>query len=429
MILQLKVKNYRSYKEETVFSMEANSSSHKIENVFEITNDKQKSRLLKTAIIYGANASGKSNVIRAFFELRKFILHKPKVGDPIDLYEPFKFDLISKEQPCEFELTFIDANKIKYIYKIAILIDKVLEEELYYYPNGKKTTVFKRAKYKENNRVQKGVLGDSFGKKEINVFANQLILSKFGDDEPHELLTDVFLYFRTIEIINATNENHKEFYLKKVSEDLYEDEQLKQKLVKLIQAADTKIFDINITKSKNDNSSSLNDDAKKLIEKNPYTIYGVHDVYMQDKIVGFDSLPFGQESTGTQSIYLLGGKILRTLENGGLMIVDELDTSLHPFITKMIVMIFQSETTNPKNAQLIFTTHDVSLLDRDLIRRDQVWIAEKSKMGTTELYSLQDFDVREDTPFEKWYLAGKFGGLPQIKSIESLFEEDEQKVS
>jgi hypothetical protein len=117
------------------------------------------------------------------------------------------------------------------------------------------------------------------------------------------------------------------------------------------------------------------------------------------------------------------------LELGNTLIVDELDTSLHPFITKMIVMLFQSQTTNPKNAQLIFTTHDVSLLDRDLIRRDQVWIAEKSEKGSTELYSLQDFDVREDTPFEKWYLAGKFGGLPQIKSIESLFVEDEQTVS
>ncbi len=256
MILQLKVKNYRSYKEETVFSMEANSTSHKLENVFEIKNDKQKSRLLKTAIIYGANASGKSNVIRAFFELRKFIIHKPKVGDDIELYEPFKFEVGSKEKPCEFELTFVGPNKVKYIYKMTILIDRVLEEELYYYPNGKKTTVFKRAKFKESNRVQKGILGDSFGKKEINVFANQLILSKFGDDEPHELLTEVFIYFRKIEIINATNENHKEFYLKKVNEDLYEDKQLKQKLVKLIKAADTKIFDINITKIKDNTSSN-----------------------------------------------------------------------------------------------------------------------------------------------------------------------------
>lgn len=429
MILQLKVKNYRSYKEETVFSLEANSSSHKIENVFEITNDKQKSRLLKTAIIYGANASGKSNVIRAFFGLRKFILFKPKVGDVIELYEPFKFDVVKKAEPCEFELTFVGPNNIKFIYKTAIVIDRVLEEELYYYPNGKKTTVFKRAKYREGNRAQKGILGDRFGKKEINIFENQLILSKFGDDEPHELLTDVFLYFRNIEIINATSENHKDFFLKKVSEEVYNDHLFKSKLAKLIKAADTKVNNFYITKTDDENLSKLNSEAKKIADKNPYVLSGIHDLYDNDSVIGTETLPFSQESTGTQSIYFLGGKILKALELGNTLIVDELDTSLHPFITKMIVMLFQSQTTNPKNAQLIFTTHDVSLLDRDLIRRDQVWIAEKSDKGSTELYSLQDFDVREDTPFEKWYLAGKFGGLPQIKSIESLFVEDEQTVS
>lgn len=429
MILQLKVKNYRSYKEETIFSLIANTSSHKIENVFEITNEKQKVRLLKTAIIYGANASGKSNIIRAFFELRRFILYKPKVGDSIDHYEPFKFDVNSKNEPCEFELTFVGPNEIKYIYRTAIVIDRVLEEELYYYPNGKKTTVFKRAKYKEKNIVQKGILGDSFGKKEINVFANQLLLSKFGDDEPHERLTEVFIYFRNIEIINATSENHKDYFLKKISEEVYNDPKFKLKLAKLIKAADTKVNNFFITKTDEENLSQLNSEAKKIADKNPYVLSGIHDLYENDSIIGTDTIPFNQESTGTQSIYFLGGKILKALELGNTLIVDELDTSLHPFITKMIVMLFQSETTNPKNAQLIFTTHDVSLLDRDLIRRDQVWIAEKSEKGSTELYSLQDFDVREDTPFEKWYLAGKFGGLPQIKSVESLFREDEQTVS
>ncbi len=106
--------------------------------------------------------------------------------------------------------------------------------------------------------------------------------------------------------------------------------------------------------------------------------------------------------------------------------IDELDTSLHPYITKMIVMMFQSEKLNPNNAQLIFTTHDVSLLDKDLVRKDQVWIAEKNEQGATDLYSLQDFEgIPDDVSFEKWYMAGKFGGLPQIKSIESIFDEDE----
>jgi len=123
-------------------------------------------------------------------------------------------------------------------------------------------------------------------------------------------------------------------------------------------------------------------------------------------------------------LYILGGLVVRTLEKGGVLLVDELDTSLHPFLTKLIVMIFQSEKINNKNAQLIFTSHDVSLMDRDLLRKDQIWLAEKSDPGNSELYSLQDFDnLREDTPFEKWYMAGKFGGLPNIKSVENIFDD------
>ncbi|MBK8627425.1 MAG: AAA family ATPase [Saprospiraceae bacterium] len=229
MLLQLKMKNYRSYKNETVFSMEANSYAHKPDNVFEVGKEKQQFRILNSAIIYGANASGKSNVIRALFEVLSFIVFKPKVDEPVRLYEPFLFDIDQKEQPCEFELVFLDKNAIKYHYKFSILKDQVLSEELNYYPKGKITKVFTREPYKAKNRVQSGFLGDSFKNKEINVFGNQLILSKFGDDEPHELLTEVFLYFKSYEVINATNAIHKDFYDKKVSGVLFINDHLKRR--------------------------------------------------------------------------------------------------------------------------------------------------------------------------------------------------------
>lgn len=415
MLLQLKMKNYRSYKNETVFSMEANSYAYKPDNVFEVGNDKQMFRLLNTAIIYGANASGKSNVIRALFQVIFFILNKPKVDHKIKLYESFAFDIDSKDKPCEFELIFLDKNAIKYHYKFSILEDRVINEELNYYPKGKITKVFTRDPYNEKNRVQKGFLGDSFKNKEINVFANQLILSKFGDDEPHELLTDVFLYFKSYEIINATNAVHKDFLNRKVSADLFANIYLKNRVGQLISAADTKIKSIDINHKETDEIGIS-------IENNPFQVFGIHDLYHTDNIVGEEVLSFANESTGTQSLYVLGGKILSILESGGILAIDELDTSLHPFITKMIVMIFQNKNLNPKNAQLIFTTHDVTLLDRDLIRRDQIWISEKDEKGVSDLYSLQDFEgLREDTPFDKWYLAGKFGGLPKIESIEAIF--------
>lgn len=409
------MKNYRSYKNETVFSMEANSYAHKLANVFEVGNDKQMFSLLNTAIIYGANASGKSNVIRALFEIIYFIKVKPKVDEKIKFYEPFLFDIKQKDLPCEFELVFLDKNAIKYHYKFSILEDRVVSEELNYYPNGKKTKIFTREPYNSKNRVQKGVLGDSFKNKEINVFANQLILSKFGDDEPHDLLTEIFLCFNLYEVINATNAKHKDFYDNKVSSDLFDNTHLKNKVCQLISAADTKIKSIDVTykDAETQDMSTRN---------NPFQVFGIHDLYHNNKIIGEETLSFSNESTGTQTLYVLGGKIISILESGGVLAIDELDTSLHPFITKMIVMIFQNKNLNPKNAQLIFTTHDVTLLDRDLIRRDQIWISEKDEKGVSDLYSLQDFDgVREDTPFDKWYLAGKFGGLPKIESIESIF--------
>ncbi|MBF4515845.1 ATP-binding protein [Flavobacterium sp. ANB] len=415
MILQLKVKNYRSYKEETVFSMEANDSSSKLFNVWEIENEKESFKLLKTAIIYGANASGKSNIIRVLFELTYLILNKPVIDQKIRIYEPFLFDKNSSNKPTEIELRFKGPNNLKYEYRVIIYNNIILEEDLYFFPEGEKINLFSRKPFDPETHFQKGTLGDLYNNKEYNLFENQLLLSKFGDDEPHELLTQVFLYFRTYSVINATNKMHRQLTETELIDYLYNNEIIKEKLSKLIKGADTKVNNILIVKDQERNLGNS--------RKVNYSVFGNHDVYDNDRIIEEYNLPIKEESVGTQSLYFIGAEVLKVLDKGGVIIVDELDTSLHPYLTKMIVMLFQSNTTNPKNAQLIFTTHDVSLLDKDLIRQDQIWIAEKNEKGSTDLYSLQDFEeLKEDVPLERWYLAGKFGGLPQIKSIESLFE-------
>ena len=216
-------------------------------------------------------------------------------------------------------------------------------------------------------------------------------------------------------MINATNVNHKQYLEDKNTKYLYNNIEIRTKLSKLIKGADTKINDISIEKSRENLSRSTFQEI--------FSVFGIHDVYSNSKIESLYELPLKEESVGTQSLYTIGADILKVLDKGGVIAIDELDTSLHPYLTKMIVMLFQSEKTNPYNAQLIFTTHDVTLLDRDLIRRDQIWLSEKDEKGVSDLFSLQDFEgLREDTPFDKWYLSGKFGGLPQIKSIESIFE-------
>ncbi|MDC8106707.1 AAA family ATPase [Chryseobacterium sp. B21-037] len=413
MILNLKLKNYRSYKEETNYTLEASASKAKDFNYTTINDFK----VLKTSLMYGSNASGKSNIVRALYELRNLIIKKPSLDDDITIYDPFKFNIETLNSPVELTLEFL-LDKIKHIYSIEFLDNIVVNEVLSYYPNGRETNVFTRNKFDSSKDVQSGLLGYDFGKKTINVFKNQLLLSKFGDDEPHEVISKIFLYFKRMFVYNATNKLHYEILNDKISEDLLKDENLKVKLEKLINYADTKITGININKSKLNAKNKIN----YLWKRSDFNISGIHDLYNGDKLIDTTNLSLLEESIGTQSLFVLGAKIIEALETGSVLVVDELDTSLHSFITKMIVMLFQDDEINSNNAQLIFTTHDISLLDKDMIRKDQVWITEKNDKGETDLYSLQDFEnLREDTSFDRWYLAGKFGGVPQIKSLKEYF--------
>lgn len=412
MILNIRLKNYRSYKDEVIYTLEASSSKAKEFNYY----DSEDFKVLKTSLMYGPNASGKSNIVRLLFELRNLIIKKPKVDEQLLIYDPFKFDINSAKEPIEIDVEFLIAN-IKYKYITKIEQDFVFEEYLYYYPNKREVVLFERDEFKEDSTIQKGFLGSQFGKKEISVFKNQLLLSKFGDDEPHEIITEVFRYFNRMFVYNATSKIHYEVYSNKVSEDLLENLNLKAKLERLINYADTKIKGLDIVKIGNSN----NNKTDYFWKKSDFNIKGIHDLYDGDNYVGDAELSLLEESVGTQTLFVLGAKVIEALENGTVLIVDELDTSLHSFITKMIVMLFQDKNINSKNAQLIFTTHDISLLDKDLIRKDQVWITEKNSKGETDLYSLQDFEnLREDTSFDKWYLSGKFGGVPQIKSLTDL---------
>jgi len=191
MILNIKLKNYRSYKEEVIYTLEASSSKAKNFNYYEDNDFK----VLKASLMYGPNASGKSNIVRAFFELRHLIIKKPTIDDALLIYDPFKFNEKTKNEPVEIEVEFL-IEYVKYRYRIKVLGNTVLDEYLHYYPNKREVTLFERKEYFEKSSVQKGFLGDKFGKKEISVFKNQLLLSKFGDDEPHEIISEVFLYFK-----------------------------------------------------------------------------------------------------------------------------------------------------------------------------------------------------------------------------------------
>jgi AAA15 family ATPase/GTPase len=425
MILEFKLKNYRSYKDEVTFSMEAESSKQKGKNVFDVTfQNGEVTRVLKSSLILGANASGKTNLIRALFDLLYRINTMPGIDKPLSLYRPFAFDLdylVNSKQPTEYQLTFVGPEKIKYVYETKVLGNVVTHEMLNYYPNNRITNLFTRWPYDPDKVVQTGILGDSIGKKEVSVFSNQLLLSKFGLDEHQEQLALVFKHLSKYTVINAHSRKQLEIIKSEVDEQLYHNVKLRGKVSALLNVVDTKIEGIEISKR----DSDTDEEIYGVSDKSEYNVYAMHKMYKgKSEIVAGAKMRFEHESSGSRTLYSLGTKILSTVEEGGVLIVDELDTSLHPFVTRLLVMLFQSEKINKNNAQLIFTTHDTTLLDRDLIRRDQIWLAEKGEDGCSDLYSLQDFEgLREDSPFEKWYMAGKFGAIPNIQSLEKIYED------
>ncbi len=432
MILNIELKNYRSFKNGMAFSLVAEPSKSKEQNVFvqPLAKGDDDVRLLKTAMLFGANASGKSNVLRAIYEITRFIgKYKPKAGEPIPVYDPFLFAAETTEAPVEFKIEFAGKDYIKYSYKIVLNKKNVISEELYYYPNKKETTLFTRfAPESPDTITHVGKLGTSLkNTKDIEVFQNQALLSKFGEDIPNELITPIYIYITQIDVVNACNTRMLSQIFNETRSRLATDSSLLKKMNELLSFADTGLNGVIIKELSEDKFKLPNDipnDIKnQFMKDNKHFMTGQHSFFENEELKRIDEpLPFQEESKGTNTIFALGGRILQALENGEILFVDEIDTNLHPYLSKLLVTLFQSPHINKHNAQLIFTSHNPILLDRTLFRRDQIWFTEKNEFGVSELYSLQDFnDVREDTPFDKWYLAGKFGGIPNIKSLESLF--------
>ncbi len=429
MILNISLKNYRSFKEKVNFSMIAEPSKSKSENVSNITIGKDDNiRLLKVAAIFGANASGKSTLLRGVYELSRFIVNKDlTVGSNIEAYEPFAFFDETKKQPVEFSIDFI-LNEVKFSYIIAFDKQHIIQESLTYFPKNKSVDLFQRENTTNTDVITHiGVIGPKSKNKRIELFHNQTILSKFGSDIPDELISLVFVYFKNMSILNAVNPAMLTTYNKKLKKECDDNPLLLKKISEIIKLADIGINKVDLSKA-DDNEYKFPEDfsetlKNKIIEDNRHKLISLHNYYENGSLLrNNEPFPFEEESHGTKTLFTLSGVLLKAIETGQPIFIDEFETSLHPFLSKTLIALFQSSKINIKNAQLIFTTQDTNLFDRHLFRKDQIWMTEKDKYGVSDLFSLQDFsEIREDTPFEKWYLAGKFGALPKIKSIESLY--------
>ena len=428
MLIEFSVGNYKSFKEVVAFSMVAANLSSKNKdldrnNIFRY---KKSICLLKSAAIYGANASGKSNFIKALGLMRNFVINSSKESQATEKINVENYRLSTKTEgvPSFFEIIF-SSNEVRYRYGFEIDKNQIHSEWLYR-TKEREINLFLRNK---NIISPKSVFKEGKGL-ESKTRNNALFLSVCAQFNG-ELSTEILKWFRNIGIISGIND----FFYRPFTVNRLEDSDFKDKILTFIREFDFGISALNIK------HSSLTEDslpkgipgplAKFFVEQgsNKTSIQTTHKKYDQDnnyiknEVFDLDE----NESDGTQKAFSFSGPLLDVLQNGKILIVDELDARFHPIITHSIVQMFHNKDTNPNNAQLIFATHDTNLLDNKFFRRDQIWFTEKNRIGATDLYSLVDFKVRNDASFEKDYISGKYGGIPFIGGLKRLgVEENEQ---
>ncbi|MDF5709071.1 MAG: ATP-binding protein [Nostoc sp. S4] len=429
MLIEFSIENYRSIQERQTFSMVASEDEKMLDTNSFIMPNTDKLRLLSSSVIYGSNASGKSNLLRAIQTLRRLAINsatKMQVGEKLPI-EPFRLNSESVKNPTIFEVIFIHQTT-RYEYGISLNRERIYEEWLIAYPNEHPQNWFSRQYMPNNPKYQidegykwsfgKGLKGEKLRIKRF-VRSNSLFLSHAAQNN-HPQLTEIFEWFQDEINILSSSSHTMEFTLSIFDES----DTFQARVAKLLSEADIGISGIKIEqKPIPERLSSLfnefikqeNEQLEKDILDNiqQLDIITLHKMNDSNKEIEFD---MDDESDGTQRLFEMAGLWLYVLEYGEVLLVDELDRSLHPVLSKALVKMFNNPEINKNNAQLIFTTHNTILLDAKMLRRDQVWFTKKDK-SMTKLYSFSDFRPREDESLQKGYLQGRYGGIPFINGL------------
>jgi len=412
MILEFSIANFLSYKERVTFSMLANTSSGLDDNYL-ISNDK---KILKTAAIYGANASGKTNL----FKILTVIILMLRSSNNADINAklpiiPFKFDKESRNKPSEFEIKFILEN-IRYVYGFIADKNQIIEEYLYYYPNGRETKIFDRTNVNDYSFPQKdaNVLNDIALKNAPNKFfiATATNWNYEKTKKPYNFLS---MDINTFNNLGELRELAFKQYLKN-------ENKLKEFALDFMKKADFNIENYKVieTDVPLEVLASIPDFIKISMKEKPKAFTSLFRHKNSDM-----ELTYEEESMGTQIIFSFIPFIMDALNNKKIVIVDEIDRSLHPYLVEMLVQMFNDKEINKNGAQLIFNTHDTNLLNLNILRRDQIWFTEKdNSSGISDLYPLSDFSVRKSENIEKGYMLGRYGAVPFIKNEFNLWEEE-----
>lgn len=423
MIIQFKVKNFLSLKDEAVLNTEAsNITEFQDNNVF----TKSGTPFLKSIAIYGANASGKSNFLKAinFFQYFVHNSYKLSLDEYIKRVHPFKFSTNTETLPSEFEMIVVH-NNMKYRYGFSVDNTRIHHEWLFSQELKKRSREVML--FIRKSKITYGNAYRNLGIKQLEeseIRSNVLLLTKLSMDYD-KIKDNILNAFRNINIILGYDQSYGGYTRNQIDKD----SNFKEKIIHLLKAADIQINDIFFEKRKLDPNEVPEQIKNKMKGTSAVNVEMVdtltkHNKYDTDKkFTGYALLNLEEdESRGTNQLFNLLGPIIDTIENNKVLIVDELDSSLHPHLTQFIVKLFNS--LNNKEAQLIFTTHDVSLLDANCLRRDQIWFTELDLYGASNIFSLADFKtpkentkIRKDANYLKQYMLGRYGAIPLVDEV------------
>lgn len=413
MLIEFRVTNYRSIKEQQVLSLVASKHDSQLAANCIESGINAAPVLLRSAVLYGPNAGGKSNLITALAFMRSMIETSAvgiREGQPLNV-SAFRLDPETNQQPSEFEITFVDAG-VRYQYGFALTAARIVKEWLLVYVGRKAQCWFER---EYNNKTDKDnwYLGSHLtGSNQRRMWkeatrANALFLST-AVNLNSEQLRPIFNWFVNKLAVIANNQQPAlDVTINNIRQDID-----KAIVIQFLQAADLGIIDVKIEMRKSQQLGFQLEPEKSPIQMIKEIEIPIITLFHRDKNGEAVGIDFSDESEGTKRLFAYAGVILNVLHQGRILVVDELDNSLHPKMLRFLLSLFHNSELNKNNAQLVFSTHDTSLLDTDIFRRDQIWFVEKDQDQASKLYPLTDFSPRKDEALEKGYLMGRYGALP-----------------
>jgi AAA15 family ATPase/GTPase len=417
MILEVRLQNFFSIREQVTLSMYAGGSkSQKTAELQGNTVRVGKDTILKSAAIYGSNASGKSNILKAIDFGRDMVLSSHSYNDnTIFAFEPFKLDSYANA-PSIFFISFVTSG-IRYDYSFSLTKTAILTEELYSYPNGRKVKIFTRNEQAGAEKRDKYSFGHKITKPmdvARNTSNKTLYISRASQMD-REIAREIFKFFSNIIVVIP------DIYLMSLRTDIIDGllAENKNEVLRIMQQADSDIIDVGTTKEK------INMPSFQLVENDSFKVISeVRDViiittrHCTNKNVAFNMQT--EESQGTKILFILLLLMMDVIKKDGVILVDELDSSLHNALLRYLIQLFHSSD----KGQIVFSTHNTNLLDMDVFRKDQIYFVSKRDNGSSELYSLYDYkDFRDTMDLEKAYLNGRFDAIPKINASKNAINE------